>query len=90
MAVYGCVWLCMAMYGYVGMCVAICVWLCRAVYGYVELCMTLYGYVCRYNFYPFLSFCLFRFVRLYHFACPVSSMYGYVGLWGYVWLCRAM
>ena len=41
------VWLCRAMYGYVGLCMAVygCVWLCRAMYGYVGLCMAMYGYV---------------------------------------------
>ena len=34
---YGCVWLCMAMYGPCrGM--FVCVWLCMAMYGYVGLC----------------------------------------------------
>ena len=40
MAVNGCVWLCRAMYGYVGLCMAVygCVGLCRAMLGYVGLC----------------------------------------------------
>jgi len=37
MYVYGCVWPCMTMFGYVG--------LRRAMYGYVWLCMAMYGYV---------------------------------------------
>ena len=41
----------MAMYGYVGLCMAKYghVWLSRAMYGYVGLCMVIYGYVwlCR-------------------------------------------
>ena len=41
-------WLCMAMYGYVGLCraVYVYVWLCMAVYGYVELCMAMDVGVC--------------------------------------------
>ena len=39
-AVYGCVGLCLAMYGYVGLCMAVygCGGLCRAMLGYVGLC----------------------------------------------------
>ena len=71
----GCVWLCWAVYGYVGyikghvgLCRAMCgyVCLCRAVYGYVGLCMALYVYVwlCR-------------------------AMYGYVHV-GHICLCITM
>ena len=41
-------WLCMAMYGYVGLfrAVYVYVWLCMAVHGYVELCMAMDVGVC--------------------------------------------
>ena len=40
MTVYFYVWLCRAMYGYVGLCMSVyvCVGLCRAMLGYVGLC----------------------------------------------------
>ena len=40
MAVYGYIWLCSAMYGYVGL-----VWLCMAVNDYVLLFRAMYGYI---------------------------------------------
>ena len=40
MVMKGCVWLCMAVYGYVGY-----VGICRAMYGYVGLCRAVDGYV---------------------------------------------
>ena len=46
MSMYGYVWLCMAMCGYVGliglsMAMYVYVWLCRAMCGYVGLCMAM-------------------------------------------------
>ena len=40
----------MAMYGYVGMCMAVCgyVWPCRDMNCHVGLCMAMYGYVWLY------------------------------------------
>ncbi|KAJ7319150.1 Transport and Golgi organization protein 2 [Desmophyllum pertusum] len=91
---YGYVGLCGAMYGYVGIVVALMygyVGLCGTMYGYVGLCGTMYGYVglCG-AVYGYVGLC----GAMYGYVGLCGAMYGYVGLcgtmYGYVGLCGAM
>ena len=70
---YGYVWLCVAMYGYV-------------LYGYVLLCMAMCGYLCLYGFlfvygFTFVYGCVFMAIPLwYSWITP----YTFSGLFGVV------